>query len=64
MKNTCLGPVGKRRSSCSSTYEIGITRDALHNAQLTNADESRRERRYASSRARRRHPRFVFGGAG
>ena len=29
-----------------------------HNARLTNTDESRRERRHASSRARRRQPFF------
>ena len=39
-------------------------RVASHNAQPTNSDARRRERRFALPRARRRQPLFLFGGSG
>ena len=39
-------------------------RAASHNAQQTNSDERRRERRFALPRARRRQPLSLFGRAG
>ena len=38
-------------------------RAASHNAQPTNSDARRRERRFALPRARRRQPLFLFGRA-
>ena len=50
-----FGSIGKRRTRYKYLFVQVFTkaesRSTLHNAQLTNTDEIRRERRHASSRA-------------
>ena len=61
MKNTCLRPINIKGELF---VQIFLTSKERNKGWLKNADDSRREQRHASARARRRQPLFVFGGAG
>ena len=65
--------ISKKRRVCVLSGNIVLVADqkiirkkrtASHNAQPTNNDARRRERRFALPRARRRQPLFLFGRAG
>ena len=65
-KKRALCPIGEQRTSCQSKQNRNNLeeRAASHNAQPTNSDARRRERRFALPRARRRQPLFLLGRVG